>query len=52
MQSDYYHFDAKKMRITGKKTKNIYSLGSKIRVQIIKVNIEKRQVDLALVENK
>ena len=52
MQSDYYYFDAKRMRIIGKKTKNIYSLGSKIRVQVIKVNIEKRQVDLALAENK
>lgn len=52
MHNDYYHFDAKKLRITGRKTKNIYSLGSKIRVQIIKVNIEKRQIDLALADDR
>ncbi|MPM99734.1 Ribonuclease R [bioreactor metagenome] len=52
MRDDYYQFDAKKMRITGKRTKHTYSLGSKVRVRIIKVNIEKRQIDLALVNNE
>jgi ribonuclease R len=50
MRDDYYIFDTKKLKITGRRSKKSYSLGSRIRVQIIKVNIEKRQIDLALAE--
>ena len=48
MLDDYYKFDEKKMRITGKRTKKILTLGSQIRVRIAKVNIEKRQIDLVM----
>ena len=50
MQHDYYQFDAKKLRITGRRSNRSYSLGSRVRVQIIKTNIEKRQIDLRLFE--
>jgi len=52
MQHDYYQFDAKKLRITGRRSKRTYALGSRVRVQIIKANIEKRQIDLALIEKE
>ena len=51
MKHDYYQFDAKKLRITGRRSNRSYALGSKVRVQIIKANIEKRQIDLMLIED-
>jgi ribonuclease R len=52
MKHDYYSFDAKRLRITGRRTNRSYALGSKVRVQIIKANIEKRQIDLMLIEEE
>lgn len=52
MADDYYSFDAKKLRITGRKTKKTYTLGSQVRVRIAKVNIEKRQIDLVMVSGE
>ena len=52
MPHDFYQFDAKKLRITGKHSNRVYALGAKVRVRIIKVNIEKRQVDLALLDDE
>ena len=52
MIDDYYQFDANKLRIVGKRTKRIFTLGSQIRVRIAKVNIEKRQIDLVMVEGE
>ncbi len=46
---DYYIFDEKNYRLIGKRKKKIFSLGTKLKVKIIKANIEKRAVDLALV---
>ena len=50
MLDDYYQFDATKMRIVGKKTKKVFTLGLKIAVRIKKVSIEKRQIDLIMIE--
>lgn len=47
---DYYIYDEAKYRIIGKRKKKIFGLGMKIRVKIIKVNIDKRNIDLAFVE--
>jgi ribonuclease R len=46
---DYYIFDDKNYRLIGRKKKKIFSLGSKLKVKIIKANIEKRSIDLAIV---
>jgi ribonuclease R len=51
LQDDHYIFNEKKLILTGKKTKNIYSLGMRINVRIVKINIAKRQIDLDLAEN-
>ena len=50
MMDDYYQYDAKKMRIVGKKTKKIFTIGTRIDVYIKKVSIEKRQLDLIMIE--
>lgn len=49
MHEDYYIFDEPNYRIIGKRRHKIYKLGGTVRVKIVKVNIEKRQVDLAYI---
>jgi ribonuclease R len=45
---DYYEFDEKNFRLVGKRSKRIYHFGGRIKVRIIRVNIEKRKIDIAL----
>jgi len=49
MFEDYFVFDEANYRLFGKRTKKIYKLGGNIRVRIVKVNLEKRMIDLAYV---
>ncbi|MDR0927402.1 MAG: ribonuclease R [Ignavibacteria bacterium] len=49
MKDDYYQFDEKRMRITGRHTKQTYSLGGNVRVKITKVSMDKRVIDLEMV---
>jgi len=51
MHGDYFIFDEPNYRLIGKKTKKIYKLGGNVRVRIIKVNLEKRMIDLAYVSD-
>jgi ribonuclease R len=52
LTDDYYIFDEAKYRLLGKRKKKVFSFGSRIRVKIIKVNLEKRMIDLAFVDNE
>ncbi len=51
LKDDYYVFDETKFRLVGRRHKKIYGFGTRIRVKIIKVSIDKRTIDLAYVEN-
>jgi ribonuclease R len=42
---DYYMFDEKNMSLIGRRTKRVFHMGTRLRVQIVKVNIKKREVD-------
>ncbi len=50
MTDDYYIYEENKFRLIGRRNKRIFHFGKKIRVKIIKVNINKRTIDLRLVE--
>jgi ribonuclease R len=43
---DYYTFDERGFRLVGKRTKNVFGFGSKIFVKVLKVDFEKRQIEL------
>jgi len=47
---DYYHFDPVKHRLQGERTKQTYRLGDAIRVKLVKVNLDDKKIDLALLE--
>ncbi len=51
MHEDYYIHDEANYRIMGRRSKKIYKLGGRIRVKLVRVNVEKRQIDLAYVSD-
>ena len=50
MADDYYRFVERAHTLRGENTGRIYRLGDKVSVQVIKVDMERRQVDLGLTE--
>jgi len=50
MADDYYRFVESAHLLRGENTHKVYRLGDKVKVQVIRVNMETRQVDLGLVE--
>ncbi|HMG93343.1 MAG TPA: ribonuclease R [Chryseolinea sp.] len=51
MTDDFYEFDEKNYRITGRKTRQVYTLGDKIKVRVKKTDIDKRLIDLVIIQN-
>jgi ribonuclease R len=50
MADDYYRFVERAHILRGENTGQAYRLGDRVRVQVIKVDMERRQVDLGLVD--
>ena len=50
MADDYYRFMESAHVLRGENTEKTYRLGDKVSVQVIRVSVEDRQIDLALVE--
>jgi ribonuclease R len=49
MVDDYYRFIEGQHLLRGENTGQMYRLGDKVRVQVIKVDMERRQIDLGIV---
>jgi ribonuclease R len=50
MADDYYRFLEKSHSLRGENTHKLYQLGDRVEVQVIRVDLERRQIDLGLVE--
>jgi ribonuclease R len=50
MADDYYRFVERSHILRGENTGKVYRLGDRINVQVIKVDMERRQIDLGIVE--
>jgi ribonuclease R len=50
MADDYYRFVEGGHLLRGENTQKVYRLGDRVKVQVIRVNMDARQVDLGLVE--
>src|SRR5437867_7839393 len=50
MADDYYRFVEGAHLLRGENTHKVYRLGDRVKVQVIRVNMETRQVDLGLVD--
>jgi len=46
---DYYHFDAAKHRLLGERTNKSFRLGDRLRVKVVKVNLDDKKIDLSWV---
>ena len=47
---DYYEFDEKNYCLRGRRKHRTYSLGDTITIKVARANLEKKQLDFALVE--
>lgn len=50
LDDDYYQFDEKNYCLRGRRKNRVYSLGDAITVKVARANLEKKQLDFALVE--
>ena len=50
LESDFYVYDEKKYALVGRSTKKQYRLGDKIRVQLIRADLEKSELDFIILE--
>jgi ribonuclease R len=52
LEDDFYEFDAENYRIFGKRNKKMITLGDKVRVRVKKTDLEKRTIDLTLLQEE
>ncbi len=52
LDDDFYIFDEKNYCLTGRHGRKTYQLGELVRVEIVRANMEKKQLDFKLVENR
>ena len=50
LDDDYYEFDERNYCLVGRRTHKRYALGDTVKVQVARCNLEKKQLDFALVE--
>jgi ribonuclease R len=48
MPDDYYIYDEKSLLLKGRRTKKMFRLGDRVRVQVVKVNRERREIDFKI----
>lgn len=51
LADDYYDYDEKNYCLTGRKTHQRYTLGDKVRVQVARADLDKKQLDFALISD-
>jgi ribonuclease R len=50
LTDDYYFFDEQRWRLVGRRTRRTFQYGTEVYVRIVKVNLEKRNIDLVLAD--
>jgi ribonuclease R len=50
MADDYYRFSEQNHTLFGENTRKVYRLGDRVNVQVVRVDQERRQIDLAIAE--
>ena len=50
--ADYFHFDAAKHQMLGERTGKRYRLGDRVRVKVVRVDMESTKIDFVLVEDE
>jgi ribonuclease R len=50
LSDDYYHFEEKRHCLMGEKTHRMFRIGDGVRVKLVRVDTERRQIDFVLVK--
>ncbi len=48
LDRDYFQFDSSRQRLIGEHSRQVFALGDEIRVQVLRVSVEERKIDLGL----
>ena len=49
MIDDYYQFDEENLKIVGERTKKVYNLGDKVKIEVVGADIARRNIDFQLI---
>jgi len=52
LTDDYYYYEDTTHSLTGRRTQRRYRLGDKVRVQVVRVDLQRRQLDLRVVTKR
>ena len=52
LDNDFYHFDPIRHRLTGERGGRVFRIGDRLRVQVIRVSLDDRKIDLRLVDDE
>lgn len=52
LPGDYYVFDQAKQRLVGERTRKTFKLGDRLRVKVVRVDLDERKIDFELAEQK
>jgi ribonuclease R len=52
MDDDFYDFDPKQLKLIGRRSRRIITLGDKVNVKVVKTDIDRRTIDLLMVETE
>jgi len=52
LPADYYHFEQGKQRLVGERTGRSFNLGDYVRVQVARVDLDDKKIDLELLESR
>lgn len=50
LRSDYYHFDPIGHRLRGERTGRVYRLANKVKVRVVRVDLDERKIDFELID--
>ncbi|MDA3930705.1 MAG: ribonuclease R, partial [Prolixibacteraceae bacterium] len=52
LKDDFYFFDEKNYCITGMHSEKTYQMGADVKIQVVRANLEKKQLDFKLIEEQ
>ena len=52
LPADYYHFDRGRQRLVGERSGRSFNLGDQVTVQVARVDLDEKKIDLELLESK
>ena len=52
LSNDYYHFDPARYSLEGERSKQVYRLGDRLEVKVVRVDLEEKKIDLQVKKSR